>query len=42
MIISPELWIKRIILRRVLSKSSNLIENVDVHMKNVSEVKDSI
>lgn len=39
MIISPELWIKGIILRRVLSKSSNLIENVDVHVKNVSEVK---
>lgn len=42
MIISLELWIKRIILHRVLSKSSNLIENVDVHVKNVSEVEDSI
>lgn len=39
---SPELWIKRIIQHRLLSESSNLIENVDIHAKNVSEVKDSI
>jgi len=42
MIITPELWIKRITLHRVLSKSSNLIENVDAYVKNASEVKDNI
>lgn len=42
MIITPELWIKRITLHRVLSKSSNLVENMNAYVKNAPEVKDNI